>query len=112
MAIANVACNVITPTEAGFAPDLEERFDVARQAGILPNLHGVVAARSGRIFLERYFAGSDSARARPLGIVQFGPDTLHDIRSVTKSIVGLLYGIALATNSVPAPSAKLLEQFS
>ena len=85
-----------TLPEAGFAPDLEERFDVARQAGVLPNLHGVVAARNGRIFFERYLAGLDAARGRPLGVVHFGPDTLHDMRSVTKSIVGLLYGIALA----------------
>jgi CubicO group peptidase (beta-lactamase class C family) len=111
MTMPNVAWNVMTPAEAGFAHDLVERLEIARQAGILPNLHGVVAARSGKIFLERYFAGSDSARARPLGIVRFGPDTLHDLRSATKSIVGLLYGIALATNSVPPPSAKLLEQF-
>jgi len=97
--------------EAGFAPDLEERFDVARQAGVLPNLHGVVAARNGRIFFERYLAGVDAARGRPLGVIRFGPGTLHDMRSVTKSIVGLLYGIALANGCVPPPEAKLVEQF-
>ena len=100
-----------TPAEAGFAADLEERFAIACQAGVLSNLHGVVAARDGRIFFERYLAGTDAARARPLGVVRFGPDTLHDLRSVTKSIVGLLYGIALAADHVPAPQAPLLEQF-
>ncbi len=103
--------NVTTPAEAGFAPDLARRFDIAREAGILPNLHAVVAARSGRIFFERYFAGTDSARGRPLGVVHFGPDTLHDLRSVTKSTVGLLYGIALAKGHVPPPHTKLLAQF-
>ncbi len=100
-----------SPAEAGFAPDLEERFDIARQAGTLPNLHGVVAARRGQVFFERYLAGPDAARARPLGIIRFGPDTLHDLRSVTKSIVGLLYGIALGQRQVPPPEAPLLEQF-
>jgi CubicO group peptidase (beta-lactamase class C family) len=100
-----------TLPEAGFAPDLEERFDVARQAGVLPNLHGVVAARNGRISFERYLAGVDAARGRPLGVVRFGPDTLHDMRSVTKSIVGLLYGIALANGCAPMPEATLVEQF-
>src|SRR5271169_4777287 len=96
MVVQGATWSVVTPVEAGFAPDLEERFEIARQAGVLPNLHGVVAARGGRIFFERYLAGPDSARARPLGVIKFGPDTLHDMRSATKSIVGLLYGVALA----------------
>ena len=58
-----------------------------------------------------YLGGLDAARGRPLGVVRFGPDTLHDMRSVTKSIVGLLYGIALANGCVPTPEAKLVEQF-
>ena len=41
----------------------------------------------------------------------FGPDVLHDIRSVTKSVVGLLYGIALADGRVPAPDQPLLPCF-
>lgn len=112
MSATDAASSVATSTQAGFAPDLDERFEIARQAGSLPNLHGVVAARGGRIFFERYLAGPDTARARPLGVVRFGPDTLHDMRSVTKSIVGLLYGIALAAGRVPPPEAKLVEQFA
>lgn len=99
-----------TPTEAGFASDLDENFELARQAGVMPNLHGVVAVRAGQIFFERYFAGPDAGRY-PLGVVRFGPETLHDMRSVSKSIVGLLYGIALAARCVPAPEAALLPPF-
>ena len=36
---------------------------------------------------------------------------LHDLRSVTKSLVGMLYGIALADGKVPAPEAALYDQF-
>lgn len=103
--------DLATPEEAGFTSDLDERFEIARQAGTLPNLHGVVASRKGRVFFERYLPGTDSARARPLGTVRFGPETLHDLRSVTKSIVGLLYGMALADGKVPQPDAKLLDHF-
>ena len=102
---------IATPAEAGFAADVNERFEMARQAGVAPNVHGVVAARSGRIFFERYIAGIDAARGRPLGVVRFGPDTLHDMRSVTKSIVGLLYGIAVAAGHAPEPRATLIDQF-
>jgi Beta-lactamase len=60
---------------------------------------------------ERYFTGSDEVWSRPVGAVEFKADTLHDMRSVTKSIVGLLYGIALEQGLVPAPDQSLLAQF-
>ncbi len=92
-------------------PDPDEAFEAARVAGLLPNVHGVVVARAGQIIFERYLTGADAALGLPLGIVRFGPDTLHDMRSATKSIVGLLYGIALEQGRVPPPEAPLLEQF-
>ena len=74
-------------------------------------MHGVVALRKGQIVFERYFTGTDEVWGRPLGTVEFMSDTLHDMRSVTKSIVGLLYGIALGQGLVPAPDQSLLAQF-
>ncbi len=41
----------------------------------------------------------------------FGPASLHDQRSISKSVVSLLYGIALGEGSVPAPEAPLLAAF-
>jgi len=107
----DTAWTAATPLEAGFTLDLDDRFETARAAGLLPNLHGMVAVRHGRIFFERYLDGIDTERARPLGVVRFGPDTLHDLRSVSKSIVGLLYGIAQARGHAPPPEASLLAQF-
>jgi CubicO group peptidase (beta-lactamase class C family) len=77
----------------------------------LRNLHAVLVARAGNLILERYFTGADEAWGKPLGIVAFDPDTLHDLRSVTKSVIGLLYGIALDRGLVPPPDANLMAQF-
>jgi CubicO group peptidase (beta-lactamase class C family) len=96
----------ISPDEAGFASDLEARLDKAVAEKRVWNLHGVVIVRRGRLVLERYFEGDDNARGRPLGKVAFKPDTLHDLRSASKSIVGLLYGIALAYGKVPPPERQ------
>lgn len=52
-----------------------------------------------------------SAGAGPRGWVTFGSDELHDLRSITKSVVGLLYGMALAEGEVPPLDASLVEQF-
>jgi len=99
------------PETMGFGPGLAERFAALQDAGRLLNVHGVVALRRGRVVFERYMSGTDENWGRPLGSVDFTADTLHDMRSVTKSIVGLLYGIALGNSRVPAPDQSLLAQF-
>src|SRR5205814_3608800 len=61
---------------------------------------------------EHYGRGDDEGEGMPPLIdVVFGPDVQHDLRSVSKSVVGLAYGIALAAGKVPPPEAKLYEQF-
>jgi len=66
-------------------------------AGIsFPNIHAVLVEHRGRLVLEHYRPGLDWAFEEPLGVVQHGPRTRHDIRSVTKSITSLLLGIALS----------------
>jgi CubicO group peptidase (beta-lactamase class C family) len=100
-----------TLADAGFAPDLCERLDAGVHDGSLRNLHAVLVVRGGRLVLERYYQGEDERWGRPRGRVAFGPDELHDLRSITKSIVGLLYGMALTEGKAPPLDASLIEQF-
>ncbi|AWL95856.2 MULTISPECIES: serine hydrolase domain-containing protein [Bradyrhizobium] len=111
LASAQFEWRSINPADAGFAPDLDERLDKAIADKRAWGLHGVVVTRMGKLVLERYFAGEDEVWGAPRGSVAFGPDTLHDLRSVTKSILGLLYGIALDLRKVPAPDQNLIAQF-
>jgi CubicO group peptidase (beta-lactamase class C family) len=101
----------ISPTDAGFAADLEARIDKLIVDKRAWGLQGVVILRKGALVFERYDPGEDEVWGRPTGRVAFGPDTLHDLRSVTKSILGLLYGLALAQGKVPSPEQPLLEAF-
>jgi CubicO group peptidase (beta-lactamase class C family) len=105
------AWEVGTAEESGFAADLGEKLEAGIRSGLLRGMHAVLVARAGRLVLERYYDGPDESWGRPLGQIAFGPETLHDLRSVTKSIVGLLYGIALDRGLVPPPEAPLLAQF-
>jgi CubicO group peptidase (beta-lactamase class C family) len=75
------------------------------------DLHGVVVARRDGVVDEWYGTGPDFSWGTPHGVVEFGPDTLHDLRSVTKSVVALLYGIALERGQAPAPDEPLLRHF-
>ena len=97
--------------ESGFSDDLGEKIDTGVADGRFAGLHSVLLVRHGKLVLERYYEGEDEVRGRPRGTVDFGPEDLHDLRSVTKSIVGLLYGIALAEGSVPSLDTPLLDAF-
>jgi CubicO group peptidase (beta-lactamase class C family) len=97
--------------DAGFVGDLAARLDRAIANKRVWNLHGLVVVRDERLVLERYFTADDNARGRPLGKVAFTPETPHDMRSVSKGIVALLYGIALGRGKVPPPEAPLFAAF-
>jgi CubicO group peptidase (beta-lactamase class C family) len=100
-----------SPADAGFTSDLEPRLDRLVADKRVWGLHGVLVMRGRQIVLERYFEGEENNWGQSLGMVRFGPDTLHNLYSATKSIVALLYGIALAEGKVPPPSAPLYAQF-
>ena len=93
------------------AADLGARLDQLVQSGAAPNLHAVCVMRKGTLVLERYYPGHDERWGTPLGTVSHQADTRHDLRSVTKSIVGLLYGIALAEGKVPALDTPVVAAF-
>jgi len=102
----------IAPRDAGFAADLEGRLDNAIADRRIWGQHGLLVLRGGQTVLERYFEGEDEARDRgAIGHVAFKPDTIHDLRSCSKSIVALLYGIALNQGKVPPPEAPLFSAF-
>ncbi|RVU39763.1 class C beta-lactamase-related serine hydrolase [Hwanghaeella grinnelliae] len=96
---------------SALADTLDQKLRAGFKNGELPGLHGAVIDLGKRRLAEIYFPGKDERWGSPIGERQHGPDTLHDLRSVTKSVVGLLYGIALAEGKVPAPSEPLYAQF-
>ena len=64
-----------------------------------PNVHAVVVARGGKLAFERYFTGADQVPDPLFGAqvktVAFDVDTLHNLKSASKSVASLVVGIAL-----------------
>lgn len=77
--------------DGGLLEELGPQFEAWRDA----NLHGVVMIRRGKLVFERYFEGEDERYGRPLGRVAHGPERLHDLRSISKSVLSLLFGVAV-----------------
>ncbi len=97
--------------ELGFDPMMGRKLVAGVEAGLLPHLHAVLAERSGDMVLESYGSGPDENWGRSLGEVTFTADTLHDLRSVSKSIVSLLYGTMLEKGEVPRLDTPILDLF-
>jgi CubicO group peptidase (beta-lactamase class C family) len=102
---------IATPESVGFESRQLCAIGNAVRHGRLRNLHGVVVVRQGRLVFEQYFTGRDERWGSPLGDVTFGPHTLHDVRSITKSIVSLLYGIAHTQGTVGSVDRPVLDAF-
>ena len=67
------------------------------------NIHSVLISQGDRIVAERYRRGRDRGLYSLWSSNRdFGPDDLHDMRSVSKSVIALLYGILLERGEVPA----------
>ncbi len=98
-------------TGEALSETLDDRLKARFESGDLQGLHGAIADLGDERLAEVYFSGADQRWGLDLGERQFGPNALHDLRSVTKSIVGLLYGIALSEGKVPPPETPLYAQF-
>lgn len=82
------------PEQAGFdAAKLQATLAAIADGSI--NLHGVIVERHGRLVAELYRKGKDKSVYGLFATnTDFGPTTLHDTRSVGKSVIDLLLGIA------------------
>jgi CubicO group peptidase (beta-lactamase class C family) len=95
----------LTGQDAGWitARPEDEGMNAAILQGLAPqfeawpeaNIHAALIVRNGKLIYERYFAGEDKAWATSLGRVAYDATMRHDLRSITKSVTALLFGIAM-----------------
>ena len=78
-------------------------------------IHAVLAARGGKLIFERYFKGSDEVPGRIFGRrvenVSFDADTLHDMKSVSKSVASLALGIAIDRGLIKSVDEPIFSFF-
>ena len=81
------------------------------RAGKYSSVHSLLVLRSGKLVTEEYFQGEDERRGQALGSVRFDATTLHDLRSVSKSVTSALFGIALASGAIRDIDTPVLQYF-
>jgi CubicO group peptidase (beta-lactamase class C family) len=98
------------------APDAQG-FDRSRLCALSDRLqetddvHSVVIVRHGRLVFERYFAGYDEPWGYESKRYEFDATMKHDMRSVSKSIISLLIGIAIDHRLIDSVDAAALHFF-
>ena len=87
----------------------------ARLAATNANVHAVIVVRRGMLVFEQYFPGYDEPWGMGEGRHDFDATTKHDMRSVSKSVVSLLVGIAIdreLIKSADEPVVKFFPDYS
>lgn len=66
--------------------------------GIYPNVHSVLIIKDGKLVFEEYF-------------YEYNQDSLHELRSATKSFISALTGIAIEQNLIKGKNETVLSYF-
>jgi CubicO group peptidase (beta-lactamase class C family) len=75
------------------------------------NVHAVLVARHGKLVYETYRAGGDERWGSKLGIAAHTAELPHDVRSISKSVVSLLFGIALDRHLIASIDDPVFKYF-
>lgn len=94
-------------------------FDPIALCGVLEsfaqspaNVHSLLVERHGRLVAEAYKAGRDESIYSIFATrTEFDAATRHDLRSISKSVVSLLWGIADAQGRMPPLQTPALDLF-
>jgi CubicO group peptidase (beta-lactamase class C family) len=107
---------VVASTDDGKLIDRDALCAMAdRLVANAANIHAVLVVRGGKLVFERYFSGSDEVPSRFFGPrvenVSFDADTLHNLKSVSKSVASLAVGIAIDRGLIRSVNEPVLSFF-
>ncbi|SIQ84215.1 serine hydrolase domain-containing protein [Pontibacter lucknowensis] len=89
---------VAAPTAVGINAQNLAALDSAIRSDKFKNITSVLIARNGQLVYEQYYQG-------------FADSSLHDTRSATKSITGLLIGLAIDNKMIPSEKTTVTRYF-
>jgi CubicO group peptidase (beta-lactamase class C family) len=87
------------------------KIDTAITNGTYPNIHSLLIVRDNKLVYEKYWTGKDQRWGNELGSIVHGKDSLHDIRSISKSIVSACIGIAIEQGKIKSVDQKIFDFF-
>jgi CubicO group peptidase (beta-lactamase class C family) len=95
---ALLACAALAPRGGAAAPGQSSLDAVGQAAADVPRLHSLLVSQRGTLVLERYFNGRRAAQ-------------LANVKSVSKSVISALVGIAIEQRHIPGVKEPLATYF-
>ncbi|MDX1455547.1 MAG: serine hydrolase [Gammaproteobacteria bacterium] len=96
--LASDSLPTTTPASAGFDATVLAGIDQGMAEGDYRKLSSVLVLRHGQLVFERYFEGADAA-------------TLHNTRSLTKSVTAMLLGAAIDRGAIADVKSPVFDFF-
>lgn len=108
---------MLTISAAAKSQDLDKsilkKMEAAVQEGRYPATHSILVSIDSRLVYEHYWTGPDKKykndHREVLDSVEHGIDSLHDVQSITKSIVSACVGIAIRQGKIRSVDQKIFE---
>lgn len=97
------------PSDFGIKPELLDDLTGHIKNAPEKNIHSILLLKNGSLVYEEYFSGEDENMGQSLGLVEFDENTLHDLRSVSKSVTSILLGAAIDRGFIPSVDSKVVD---
>ena len=105
------AFSIASMSEAGLDSTIINKIDTAITNGTYPNIHSLLIVRDDKLVYEKYWAGKDQRWGDDLGLIKHNQESLHDIRSISKSVVSACVGIAIDQGKIKNVDQRVFEFF-
>ncbi len=99
------------PEDVGFDRQIITELIDSIKSGFYPNRHSLLIFKDGKLVLEEYFSGKDENWGDDIGIIKHNDTVLHDMRSVSKSVVSACIGIAIAQGKIKSVDQPVFDFF-
>ncbi len=86
-----------------------KKMEDSIKTGVYPNIHSVLILKNKKLVYENYFKGKDELWGDDLGVIDHHKDSLHDVRSISKSIVAACIGIALKQGKIDSLTQSVFD---
>lgn len=97
--------------DTGIDSILINKIDTAIRNGTYPNIHSLHIVRNNKLVYENYWPGKDESWGDDLGIRIHDENSLHDVRSISKSVVSACVGIAIQQGKIKSIDQKVFDFF-